>query len=83
MSRKVRRVPVTLDSRDVKELPEDEIRTILRGADDIMGSGGRGLLARILKGSRQKAVLEHELDRSPVYGALSELSLEQITARID
>ena len=83
MSRKVRRVPVTLNARDVKELPEDEIRMILRGADDIMGSGGRGLLARILKGSRQKAVLEHELDKSPAYGALGGLSLEQITARID
>jgi superfamily II DNA helicase RecQ len=83
MSRKVRRVPVTLNSRDVTELPEDEIRIILRGADDIIGSGGRGLLAKILKGSRQKAVLEHELDRSPVYGALSELSLEQVSARID
>jgi hypothetical protein len=59
------------------------MRIILRGADDIIGSGGRGLLAKILKGSRQKAVLEHGLDGSPVYGALSELSLEQITARID
>ena len=83
MSRKVRRVPVTLNARDVKELPEDEIRMILRGADDLMGSGGRGLLAKILKGSRQKAVLEHELDKSPAYGALGGLSLEQITARID
>ena len=83
MSRKDRRVPVSLDSRDVEDLSEDEIRIILRGTDDIIGSGGRGLLAKILKGSRQKAVLEHELDGSPVYGALSELSLEQITARID
>jgi superfamily II DNA helicase RecQ len=83
MSRKVRRVPVSLDSRDVEDLSEDEIRIILRGTDDIIGSGGRGLLAKILKGSRQKPVLEHELDGSPVYGALSELSLEQITARID
>ncbi len=83
MSGKVRRVPVTLDSRDVKELPEEVIRLILRGADDLIGSGGRGLLAKILKGSKQKAVLEHALDQSPVYGALSELSLEQITARID
>jgi superfamily II DNA helicase RecQ len=83
MSRKDRRVPVSLDSRDVEDLSEDEIRIILRGTDDIIGSGGRGLLAKILKGSRQKTVLEHELDRSPVYGALSELSLEQITARID
>ena len=83
MSRKVRRVPVTLDSRDVNELSENEICVILRGADDLIGSGGRGLLAKILKGSTQKAVLEHELDKSPAYGALSELSLEQITARID
>lgn len=83
MSRKVRRVPVTPDSRGVEELSENEIRVILRGADDLIGSGGRGLLAKILKGSKQKAVLEHELDKSPVYGALSALSLEQITARID
>lgn len=83
MSRKVRRVPVTLDSRDVKELPEEQIRLILRGADDLIGSGGRGLLAKILKGSKQKALFERQLDQSPVYGALSELSLEQITARVD
>ena len=83
MSRKVRRVPFTLNSRDVKEIPEDEIRLMLRGADDLIGSGGRGMLAKILKGSRQKALLEHEFDRSPVYGAFSDLSLEQITARID
>ena len=56
---------------------------ILRGADDIIGSGGRGLLAKILKGSRQKAVVEHEHDKSSAYGAFSELSLEKITARID
>ena len=83
MSRKVRRVPVTLDSRDVNELSEDEIRLILCGADDLIGSGGRGLLAKILKGSKQKALFERQLDQSPVYGALSELSLEQITARVD
>ena len=59
------------------------IRIILRGADDLIFSGGRGLLARVLKGSRQKAVLELELDRSPAYGALSKLSLDEITARID
>ena len=28
-------------------------------------------------------MLEHELDKSPAYGALSDLSLEQIAARID
>lgn len=83
MSRKARRVPVNLDPGDVKDLSEDEIRIILRGADELIMSGGRGLLAKVLKGSRQKAVLEHELDRSPVYGALSDLSLARITQRID
>ncbi len=83
MSRKVRRVPVTLDPKDIKQLSDEEIRIILRGADDLIFSGGRGLLAKVLKGSRQKAVLEHELDRSPAYGALSKLSLDDISARID
>ncbi len=83
MSRKVRRVPVTLDPKDIKQLSDEEIRIILRGANDLIFSGGRGLLAKVLKGSRQKAVLEHELDRSPAYGALSKLSLDDISARID
>ena len=83
MSRKTRRVPVNLDPGDVKDLSEDEIRIILRGADELIMSGGRGLLAKVLKGSRQKVVFEHDLDRSPVYGALSDLSLAKITQRID
>ena len=83
MSRKVRRVPVTLDPGDIEQLSDDETRIILRGADELIFSGGRGLLARVLKGSRQKAVLEHKLDQSPAYGALSEQTLEQITTKID
>lgn len=83
MARKVRRVPVSLDSRGVGPLPDEEIRTILRGADELIGRGGRSLLAKVLKGSRQQAVLENDLDRSPVYGAMRELSIEEITKRID
>jgi superfamily II DNA helicase RecQ len=83
MARKVRRVPVSLDSSAVSPLSDEEIRTILRGADDLIMSGGRSLLARVLKGSKQKAVLEKELDRSPVYGAMRELSIDEITRRID
>ena len=37
----------------------------------------------MLKGSKQKVVFEKELDQSPVYGALSDLSIADITARID
>jgi hypothetical protein len=35
MSRKVRRVPFHLDAGGVKTLPPEEIRFILRGADDL------------------------------------------------
>ncbi len=80
---KVRRVHVNLDSSGVSSLSDEEIRTILRGADDLIMSGGRSLLARVLKGSKQKAVIEKELDRSPVYGAMRELSIDEITRRID
>lgn len=83
MSRKTRRVPASLDSRGVEPLSDEEIRTVLRGADDLIMSGGRSLLARVLKGLKQKAVIEKELDRSPVYGAMRELSIDEITRRID
>jgi len=65
----------------VTSLSDEE--TILRGPDDLIMSGGRSLLARILKGSKQKAVLENNLDRSRVYGAMRELSMNEITSRID
>jgi len=83
MSRKVRRVPVSLDSKGIRHLADSEIALILRGADDLIGTGGRTLLTRILKGSRIKRLLELGLDQSPVFGALGDLSPELITARID
>jgi hypothetical protein len=46
-------------------------------------NGGRTLLARTLKGSREKTILELELDHSPAYGAFRDLTIEDITARID
>jgi len=46
MSRKVRRVPFHLDAGGVKPLPPEEIRAILRGADDLIMRGGRNLLTK-------------------------------------
>ena len=63
--------------------PKEEISTILRGADELIMNGGRTLLARILKGSREKKILELELDLSPAYGAFRDLTIEDITACID
>jgi len=80
MSRKAHRVPVSLDSKGIEPLSESEIALILRGADDLIGTGGRRLLAKILKGSKEKRLLELELHLSPIYGALRELSLDQVMA---
>lgn len=83
MGRRVDRVPVRLHPKGPESLTESEIRIILRGADELIGTGGRTLLARVLKGSKQKALLEHGYDRSPAYGAMRDLSIEEITKRID
>ena len=83
MSRKVRRVPYRLDAKNISHLPLDEIKKIIRGADSIVGEGGRNLLAKILKGSREKRVLELHLDKVPVYGCFKDLTIKQITEKID
>ena len=54
MSKKVRRVLVSLDAGEIKDLPQEDIRMILRGADELISTGGRSMLAKILKGSKDK-----------------------------
>jgi len=83
MSRKVHRVPVSLDTHGINHLPAEKIAIILRGADELIMRGGRSLLAKVLKGSREKKLIELSLDQSLAYGALCTLSLKEILARID
>jgi Probable zinc-ribbon domain/RQC domain len=64
-------------------LSEEDIKVILRAADEIIGQGGRTLLAKILKGSREKKVLQLELDKCPVYGYFKSESIDSITDKID
>ncbi|QDI93140.1 superfamily II DNA helicase [Salicibibacter halophilus] len=64
-------------------LPEADIRIILRAADEIIGVGGRTLLAKILKGSREKKVLQFELDACPAYGCFQSSKLQEIMDKID
>ncbi|WP_078544643.1 RQC-minor-1 family DNA-binding protein [Litchfieldia alkalitelluris] len=64
-------------------LPNEEIKAILRAADVIIARGGRTLLAKILKGSREKKVLELGLDTCPVYGYYKSEKLDIITEKID
>jgi hypothetical protein len=83
MSRKVTRTPVHLHPEKVKALPPEHIKMILRGADDLIARGGRTLLCRVLKGSKEKNVLEFNLDRSPAYGYFNDLSNEEVLGKID
>ncbi len=83
MSRKTRRVGIDLDAKGLKEIPDAELKAVLRGADDIIGRGDRTLLTNILRGSRTKKVLERGLDQSPVYGYFHNLSDDDTLARID
>lgn len=67
----------------IKSLPMEDVRAILRGADPLIGIGGRSLLTKILKGSRSKDVLSHGLDSNPSHGFYKELTPEEVLARID
>jgi hypothetical protein len=83
MGRRETKVRYELDSGGIKELSFEEIKAILRGADDLISVGGRNLLAKILKGSKDKIVLSHQLENSPVYGFYNDLTLQEILYRID
>jgi len=83
MSRKVNRVKYHLDSKGINKLPNEEIIAILRVADDLIMSGGRNLLSKILKGSKEKKILELGLNKNPYYGYYSDISLEEVLAKVD
>lgn len=83
MGKKVYRIPVHLDADGVEALPFDDVKAILRGADDLIMRGGRSMLGQILKGSRRKRLLELGLDQSPVFGYYRNLDEREILARID
>jgi superfamily II DNA helicase RecQ len=83
MDRKSRRAPIHLDAKGLGDLPVEDLHAVLRGADDLITRGGRTLLKRILRGSRNKDVLTRGLDSSPVYGYFKHLSDEETLARID
>ena len=72
-----------LHPEKTQRLPMQDVEAILRGADELIGSGGRTLLVKVLRGSRDKKVLKLKLDESPVYGYFRDLSNEEMLAKID
>jgi superfamily II DNA helicase RecQ len=83
MSKKRSIVTVQLHPEPATELASDEIKALLRGADDLIARGGRTLLSKVLKGSKDKKVLGLRLNESPSYGYFRHLSLNEIVAKID
>ncbi len=83
MGKKIKRVRFELDPMGIQTLSDSEIKIILRGADDLIMSGGRAMLAKILTGSKDKRLLEHGLDQSPVYGAFKGTSQKDVLAKVD
>lgn len=83
MSKKVRRVPVILDAGEIKDLPQEDIRMILRGSDELISTGGRSMLAKILKGSKDKRIFEYKLNECPAYGYYQDMKLDDISKCID
>ncbi|MCB0034036.1 MAG: hypothetical protein KDE51_08460 [Anaerolineales bacterium] len=84
MSRKkYSRVRYTLDAGEITALPSHELAAVLRAADELIMTGGRSLLTKILKGSRDKKLLTLNLDQSPMYGYYSHLTLADIQKRVD
>lgn len=82
MTKKINRVQYTLDPYK-KTLSHDEINKIIRGVEDVVYHGGRSLLAKVLKGSKDKKVIELKLDKNPSYGYFKDDSIEIITSKID
>lgn len=83
MSRKVKVQYKLSDLRGQTDPSEEDIRNILRAADEIIFVAGRTMLAKILKGSKDKKLLEKELDHCPSYGYYNQISIEEITQIID
>ncbi len=84
MGRRRARTPYVLQPRPRRvPLTADEIDTVLRAADDLIGLGGRNLLTKVLRGSKDKRLLAHGLDASPCYGIWRGRSSEDVLATID
>ncbi|HMM16106.1 MAG TPA: RQC-minor-1 family DNA-binding protein [Petrimonas sp.] len=83
MSRKRQRVRYELDIGNIRYLSDDEMKAILRAADELIAVGGRSMLSKILKGSKDKKVLEHGLNQCSAYGYYRELTLRDIGSRVD
>ncbi|PXX53695.1 RQC domain-containing protein [Hungatella effluvii] len=77
------RIRYELNTGEITKLQPEEIRVILRAADEMIATAGRSMLVKVLKGSKDKKVLEYKLDECPSYGYYHDLTMEEIGKRVD
>ena len=80
---KRQRIRYELNTGEITKLQPEEIRVILRAADEMIVTAGRSMLVKVLKGSKDKKVLEYKLDECPSYGYYHDLTMEEIGKRVD
>ena len=80
---KRQRIRYELNTGEITKLQPEEIRVILRAADEMIVTAGRSMLVKVLKGSKDKKVLEYKLDECPSYGYYHDLTMEEIGTRVD
>lgn len=83
MGKTVQKVHYHLDPGDIKTISHKEIESILVAADPLIMNGGRTLLVKVLKGSKDKKIYETGLDRNPSYGIFKQLSKDEILHKVD
>lgn len=83
MSKKARIEYKLNSTENVKNPSEEDINNILRAADEIIFIAGRTMLAKILKGSKDKKLLEKQLDLCPSYGYFKHMTIDEITMIVD
>ena len=80
---KRQRIRYELNTGEITKLQPEENRVILRAADEMIVTAGRSMLVKVLKGSKDKKVLEYKLDECPSYGYYHDLTMEEIGKRVD
>ncbi|SIS49545.1 RQC-minor-1 family DNA-binding protein [Salimicrobium flavidum] len=64
-------------------LTEKEIRYILHAADPLIAQGGKTLLTKMLKGSKEKKIFEFGLDQYKGYGFYKGMKWEEVQKKIN
>ncbi len=65
MSKRKPKVSYSLDGSGISNLMDQEIEAILRAADELIATGGRSMLSKILKGSKDIKVWEYGSSNHP------------------